>query len=244
MLRKLLTLGLMMILAVTVAACGGNEGNSAESPQGDSQKTQEAGDKQADVKTKGVVDPEKTVAVVNGEKIKGKQYNPLLKQFERMGGLAKGNKGGKDVYKQAKKHALDAVIGQTLILQDAEKKGYKPSDKKLNKQMDQIKEQLGGEKKLKQTLKKQDVTMAQLKGNIADQLQWSQYVKEEVGSVKVSKEEIESFYEKYKDGAKKPQKLEKIKPVIKEQLQKQKKQQKIAEIIDQLKKQSDIEIKI
>lgn len=230
-----------MILAVTLAACGGDNENSTQSQKGDNEKTGQTDKPQ---KTKGLVDADKTVAVVNGEKIKGKQYNPLLKQFERMGGLAKGNKGGQDVYKQAKKSALDAVIGQTLILQDAEKKGYTASKDKVNKQLDQIKENLGGEKKFKKALKKQNVTMDQLKDNVADQLRWNQYVEKEIGKIKVSQKEIQSYYDKYKANAKKPQKLEKIKPIIKQQLTKKKRQEKMADIIDQLKKDSDIEIKI
>lgn len=226
-------------LAFALTACGANSDD-----QKTAQKESKSENHAASMKTKGLVDKDKTVAVVNDEKIKGKQYNSVLKRIQMMSQLSKGKKNKKALTKQAKQQALDTLIGQTLILQDAKKKGYKPSQEKVSSQIEQIKKKYGGEKKLKQKLKKQNLTIDELKTNVAEQLQWSKYMKNEVEPVKVSEKEIKSAYEQYSKQAKKPKKLKELKPMIKKRLEQQKKQQKIAKIIGQLKQKSNIEIKI
>jgi antitoxin component HigA of HigAB toxin-antitoxin module len=255
MFRKLTIFMLMLLLVFGLAACGGNGGDKNSSSESDhktsqsddsSQKTGESKKSQGSP-TKGMVDEDKTVAIVNGEKVKGDQYNPVLQRVESQFQQQGQNPSDDKIYKQAKKQALDSVVGQTLILQDADKKGYKPSDKKVNQmydqQMSKLTKQLGGKKKVNEILKQQHVTTDLLKENIADQLEWDMYLDKEV-PVKVTDKEIKSAYQQYKSNTKKPEKLEKLKPAIKQQLEQQKQQPKLAEIVDQLKKKGDINIKI
>ncbi|HET7628886.1 MAG TPA: SurA N-terminal domain-containing protein [Bacillales bacterium] len=239
-------LGLMgAVLVLALAACGGNEeGKSAKS--GDDGKSTE---KEAhEPKMKGLVDEDKTVVIVNGEKVKGATYNPILKRIEQMHLLAQAQKGDQkaskaDIYKKSKQQALDSVIGQTLLLQDADKKGYRPSEEEVNDRVEQLKQQYGGEKKLKQTLSEQNMTMAELKKNMGMKIEWETYLEKEV-DVNVTDKEIQAFYENYKEKTEKPKKLAEIKPQIKKELERQKKQQKINDIVDELKKKSEIEVKI
>lgn len=249
MYRKLTIFTLMLLLAFALSACGSHGKDHDGSSKGDHKTSQGTNDskKPQGPPTKGMVGKDKTVAVVNGEKVKGDQYNPVLQRIESQFQQQGQNPNDKKVYNQAKKNALDSVIGQTLILQDADKKGYKPSNKKVNKQYDQqmssLTKQMGGKKKVKQILKQQHVTTDQLKENISDQLEWNTYLDKEV-PVRVSDKEIKSAYDQYKKSTKKPQKFETLKSEIKSSLKGQKQQQKLTKIVDQLKKKGDVKIKM
>ncbi|HET7615495.1 MAG TPA: SurA N-terminal domain-containing protein [Bacillales bacterium] len=248
MIRKLTLFLVMTMMVFSLAACGGS--NSGKSSHKTDKEQKAKVSQPAAPKTKGLVDDGKTVAVVNGEKVKGKEYNPILKQIQQVNLMAQARQKGKqkmskaEVYKKSKQQALDSLIGQTLVIQDADKKGYKPSQNKVDNKLADLQKQYGGEKKFKKALSQQKMTVDQLKKNIALQMEWKTYVDHEIGNLKVTDKEIQTYYEQYKASAKKPQKLSKVKPQIEAQLKQQKQQQAIAKIVDQLKKKSKIDIKI
>lgn len=263
MIRKLPALLLMMIVAFSLTACGGNQSSSksnnqkttqsgkssqsAKKSQSSAKSSQSAkgsqSGNQAAPKTKGLVSKDKIVAVVNGKKIKGAQYNSVLQELELQYQQQGQNPSSKKVYKQEKKQALDTLVGQVLLLQDANKKGYQPSDQKVTQQLGQVEKQYGGKTKFKKALDQHHMTMDQYKETISKQLELNTYINKQA-PVKVTDKEIKAFYNQYKSSTKKPQKLAAIKSSIKQAIQNQKQQPKIAKIVEQLKKKGDVKIKI
>ncbi len=127
---------LIGLIAAALTACGSND--DAKQSKNDDQKTaqtekqkeaQEKQEKQAKEMQKKLdkqkVDEKKTVAVVNGKKVSGEEYNAALatsqNQYQQMG----QDPTSKEAAKQVKQQTIDNLVGQTLLLQEAENKGYK-----------------------------------------------------------------------------------------------------------------------
>ncbi|WHZ59005.1 SurA N-terminal domain-containing protein [Metabacillus hrfriensis] len=244
------------LMAVVLAACGGNE-ESKEAKNDDKAKTAET-DQQKDQQKQmeemqkkleaQQVDEKKTVALVNDEKILGSDYNSVLQstqgQMQQMG----QDPTSKEAAEQVKKQTLDSLVGQTLLLQEANKKGYKASDEDVKKQLDETKKQFKTEKEFEAALKKSGMDMKTLEAQIADDIKFRQYVEKEVPAGEISAEEIQKTYDQYaeqgKSSGQEVPKLEEVKPQIEQSLQQQKQQEQLAQKVEELKKNAKIDLKI
>jgi hypothetical protein len=244
------------LMAVVLAACGGNE-ESKEAKNDDKAKTAET-DQQKDQQKQmeemqkkleaQQVDEKKTVALVNDEKILGSDYNSVLQstqgQMQQMG----QDPTSKEAAEQVKKQTLDSLVGQTLLLQEANKKGYKASDEDIKKQLDETKKQFKTEKEFEAALKKSGMDMKTLEAQIADDIKFRQYVEKEVPAGEISDEEIQKTYDQYaeqgKSSGQEVPKLKEVKPQIEQSLQQQKQQEQLAQKVEELKKNAKINLKI
>ncbi|MEM5016770.1 SurA N-terminal domain-containing protein [Metabacillus indicus] len=244
------------LMAVVLAACGGNE-ESKEAKTEDKAKTAETDQQKEQQKQmeemqkkleKQQVDEKKTVALVNDEKILGKDYNSVLQatqgQMQQMG----QDPTSKEAAEQVKKQTLDSLVGQTLLMQEAEKKGYKASDEDVKKQLDETKKQFKTEKEFEAALKKSGMDMKTLESQIADDIKFRQYIEKEVPAGEISDEEIQKTYDQYAEQSKAAKqevpKLEEVKPQIEQSLKQQKQQELLAQKVEELKKNAKIDLKI
>jgi FKBP-type peptidyl-prolyl cis-trans isomerase (trigger factor) len=154
----------------------------------------------------------------------------------------------KEAAEQVKKQTLDSLVGQTLLLQEANKKGYKASDEDIKKQLDETKKQFKTEKEFEAALKKSGMDMKTLEAQIADDIKFRQYVEKEVPAGEISAEEIQKTYDQYaeqgKSSGQEVPKLEEVKPQIEQSLQQQKQQEQLAQKVEELKKNAKIDLKI
>ncbi|MED4206334.1 SurA N-terminal domain-containing protein [Neobacillus mesonae] len=254
--KKMMFILLTGLMAVALAACGGNE-KSKEAKNDDKAKTAETDQQKEQQKKMGEmqknleaqqIDENKTVAIVNDKKILGSDYNSVLAsiqgQMQQMGQDPTSKEGAE----QAKNQSIDSLVGQTLLLQEADKKGYKASEAAIKKQLDEMKKQFKTEKEFQAALKKFGMDVKTLETQIADDIKLKQYVEKEVPAAKVTDEEIQKTYDQYaeqgKSTGKEVPKLEEVKPQIEQSLQQQKQQEKLALQVEELKKNAKIDIKI
>ena len=194
------------------------------------------------------IDEKKTVAIVDDKEILGSDYNTALAsiqgQMQQMG----QDPTSKEAAEQAKNQTIDSLVGQTLLLQEADKKGYKVSEADINKQLDEIKKQFKTEKELEAALKKSGMDMKTLETQISDGIKLKQYIEKEVPAGEITDEEIQKTYDQYAEQGKSTgqevPKLEEVKPQIEQSLQQQKQQEKLAQQVEELKKNAKIDIKI
>ena len=244
------------LMAVVLVACGGNE-ESTEAKNDDKAKTAETDQqkeqqKQMEEMQKKLeaqqIDEKKTVAIVNDKEILGSDYNTALAsiqgQMQQMG----QDPTSKEAAEQVKNQTIDSLVGQTLLLQEADKKSYKVSEADINKQLDEIKKQFKTEKEFEAALKKSGMDMKTLETQIADDIKLKQYVEKEVPAGEITDEEIQKTYDQYAEQGKSTgqevPKLEEVKPQIEQSLQQQKQQEKLAQQVEELKKNAKIDIKI
>lgn len=244
------------LMVVVLAACGGND-ESKEAKNDDKAKTAET-DQQKEIQKQmeemqkkleaQQIDEKKTVAIVNDKEILGSDYNSALAsaqgQMQQMG----QDPTSKEAAEQVKKQTIDSLVGQTLLLQEADKKSYKVSEADINKQLDEIKKQFKTEKEFEAALKKSSMDMKTLETQIADDLILKQFVEKEFPASEITDEEIQKTYDQYAEQGKKTgqevPKLEEVKTQIEQSLQQQKQQEKLVQKVEKLKKNAKIEIKI
>ncbi|MGE6631855.1 SurA N-terminal domain-containing protein [Bacillus sp. NPDC077027] len=245
------------LLSIGLAACSSNdtkqskdndqssEKQTAQSNQKEQQKQLEEMQKKLDSQK---IDDKKVVATVNSDKITGSEYNSALStiqgQLQQTGQDTTTKEGSKEV----KKQTVDALVGQQLILQDAEKKGFKASEDQVDKQLKEEKNQFKDEKKFEDALKQSGLTITQLKNDIADSIKYSQYVDKEIKGTSIAEKDIKAYYDQYAEQAKsQKQKVpayKDIKSQIKKQLESQEKQKQVQKEIKKLKKNAKIDISI
>lgn len=240
------------LMVVVLAACGGNEESNeaknddkAKTAQTDQQKQMEEIQKKLKAQQ---IDEKKTVAIVNDKEILGSDYNNALAsiqgQMQQMG----QDPTSKEAAKQVKNQTIDSLVGQTLLLQDVDKKSYKVSEADINKQLDEIKKQFKTENEFEAALKKSGMDMKTLETQIAGDIKLKQYVEKEVPAGEITDEEIQKTYDQYADQGKSTgqevPKLEEVKTQIEQSLQQQKQQEKLAQQVEELKKNAKIDIKI
>jgi SurA N-terminal domain len=247
------------LMVVVLAACGGNEeskeaknDDKAKTAETDQQKQIEEMQKKMEEMQKKLeeqqIDEKKTVALVNDKEILGSDYNSALAstqgQMQQMG----QDPTSKEAAEQVKNKTINSLVGQTLLLQEADKKGYKVSDADINKQLDEMKKQFKTEKEFDAALKKSGMDMKTLETQIADDIKLNQYIEKEVPAGEITDEEIQKTYDQYAEQGKSTgqevPKLEEVKPQIEQSLQQQKQQEKLTQQVEELKKNAKIDIKI
>ncbi len=257
MMKKVSYTLIACLLSVGLAACSSNDAKqdkqndsakSKETTQADQkeqQKQMEEMQKKLDAQK---IDDQKVVATVNQDKITGNEYNSALSTIQGQLQQSGQDPTSKEGAKAVKKQTIDALVGQELILQDAEKKGIKASDKQVDKQLKEEKKQFKDNAQFEEALKKSGLTMDQLKSDIADSIKYSQYVDKEIKSVSVSEKDVKAYYDQYTDEMKKQKQkapeYKEVKSQIKKQLESQEKQKEVQKEIEKLKKSAKIDVSL
>ncbi|MBO8156846.1 MAG: SurA N-terminal domain-containing protein [Bacillaceae bacterium] len=217
MLKKLAAASFILILAFT-AACSGENNDET-------------------------IGDDVTVAKVNDMEVKGEEYNYLYEQFEQFYTQQGQDPEDEETAKMIKESVLEQLIGQTVIIYYAEQNGFGASDEEVEKELNSVKEQYEDEEEFAQILKEYDITEDELREEIALQIKTEKYIEHEIGPIQVTDDEVQEFYESYKEqmGDELPE-LDEIKDVLRGELERKKQQEKVAELIEELKEQSEIDI--
>jgi parvulin-like peptidyl-prolyl isomerase len=244
------------LMVVVLAACGGND-EGKEAKKDEKAKTAETADQKelqkqmAEIQKKleaQQVDGKKTVAIVNDKEILGSDYNSVLSSIQGQMMQMGLDPSSEESAKQAKDQTIDNLVGQTLLLQEADKKNYKASEEDINKRLDEIKKQFKTEKEFEAALKESGLDLKTFKTQIAADIKLNQYVEKEIPAGEITDEEIQKAYDQYaeqgKTSGQEVPKFEDVKTQLQQSLQQQKQQEKLAQQVEELKKNAKIDIKI
>ncbi|MGM7720012.1 SurA N-terminal domain-containing protein [Metabacillus sp. Hm71] len=259
--KKLLLTLIIGLLAFTLAACNNDEdkkdsANANESTEEKAKADEEKADeKQAAADAEEMqkkldaqkVKEDTVVAIVNGQEIKGAEYNDALSisqtQFQSMG----QDPTSEDIAKQLKDYTLESLVGQTLLMQEIDKKGYKATEEAINKDLETLKAQYKDEKAFNEALKQNNLTLDELKTQISDKVKYSQYIEKDLNIEEVTEKELKEYYDSMasqaEEGTETP-KYEDVKEQLKLQLEQQKTQEKLAAKVEELRKGAKIDLKI
>ena len=248
--KKKLTIFLVsMLTAVLLAACGSNGNNVAN--EGNGNKEAEQGQEQQTPEVEEV-DPEKVVAKVNGQEIKGQEYNNMLQQTQMM--MMQFGQGGDA--EAMKDQTLNTLIDQEILSQEVSDKGYEASEKEIEDYINEIKEGYESEEKFEEALEASPLTMDTLKAQISEELALQKYMEKEFPETKVSDEQVKEYYDQAKqqseaqqaeapEGEEAPQnefpEFAEVEDQIRGQLEQEEVQQKLQALVEDLKKDSEIE---
>ncbi|MFN2746426.1 MULTISPECIES: SurA N-terminal domain-containing protein [Bacillus] len=245
--KKIISSLMIGLMAAVLAACASQpDKDASQSGQPNQEEQMKALQKKLD---KQKVDDTKTVVVVNKQKITGQDYNRLLSTAQMQYQQTGQDPTSADAAKQIKKQTIDSLVGQALISQEADKKGYKATAKEIETQLDQTKKQYKDEKEFNEALKKADLSLTTLKSDIADSIKTEKYIDKELPKDKVTDKEIKDYYDQYaaqqkESNQKDTPKFEDVKSQIKELLEQQKRQEKLGQQVEKLKKNADVKVEI
>jgi hypothetical protein len=248
------------ILSLGLAACSDNEEN-AEEAENNSNETEEQTEEQADQAAQMEemqkkleeqhVEEDKTVAVVNEEEIKGEAYNSLLSDSQMSYQSMGQDPTSEEIAAQLKESTIDSLIGQTLLLQQAEEKGYEADDEEIQQEIATLKEGYEDEAQFEEVLKSSGLTLEELEAEVAKNIQYTAYIENELTVEEVKEEDVKAYYDQIveqnsgsEEAAAQIPEYEEVKDRIKEDLERQKTQEVLAAEVEKLRENASIEVKI
>jgi hypothetical protein len=224
--QRLLTVMLALGCLMVLGACNSDEKESNQTAE----STEE----------------DKVMATVNGEEILKSEYD-LLFQDSAATYAQQGmdvNTLDEEMKQQLETQILDQLINTELLLQQANTEGIKPEEGEVNSSFEEMKAQFEDEEKFNQALEENNLTEASLKERIVTEMKITSYLETAVGEINVTAEEITAVYNQYKQAMESQeqevQELETIKAQLEEQAAMEKRQEKISEIIEQLRNDNEV----
>ncbi len=187
------------------------------------------------------IDNSEIIASVNNEKIARSELDSYMNQIAtiRKVPLSKEDKN-------IELEALNQIINSILLFQDAENQGITMTKEEVDTQYLAIVSQVGGEEKLNEALEKTGITLDHLRKDLERQNVIERYFNfiKEKNEITVTEEEARNFYENEIVPQNPDLKFEEIEPQIRLQIEHEKINQPISEIIKNLREEADIKILI
>lgn len=228
--KKLIPISACLFLILGLAACGGND-EAQEVNIGVDEESKIEGN-QGDA-----------VAIVNGEEISQQQFVNQVDQV-KMSYQQQGIEIDEENEVLIKNHVLDQLVNTTLIVQAATEEGFSPTNEEVQAELDQIRAQYDSEEEFNTILEQNNLNLATLENEITYQLSINRYVAAKVEEPLVSEVEIKERYDLYKQQTEEMPELEEIETQLKEEIKNEKNQASIGELVNRLRKESQIEILI
>jgi len=184
---------------------------------------------------------ENIIAVVNGQPLS-------VNEFDRHKQIVKESYAQQQLeWDEEKMNSLllDHLIGQTLMMQEAEKEGFVPGLEVIDEKINELKSQFPTEEYFYEALANQNLTLEQLRFDICQEISINSYLEKMIPKEEIiaTDEEISSLYQQYKEnfGEQMPE-LEDIKLQLKRMIVHQKASQAISRVVEKLRAQSKIEV--
>ncbi|MBS3802424.1 MAG: SurA N-terminal domain-containing protein [Candidatus Thermoplasmatota archaeon] len=195
-------------------------------------------DDQAEDETDGNTTDATVAAIVNGEEILMEEVTSLQQSYIQQ---------GQQITEQ---QALELVIDQTILLQQAKQGDYMPTDAETETQIESILAQQGSTlEQYKQQLQQQGTSYEDFLQNYKEQLAIQNYEDDELEgqTFNVTDQEAQEYYDMYVNQSSDPSQIppyEQVKQDIISSLEQQKRQEAVNVLVETLKEEADIEYKI
>lgn len=188
----------MALLLVGASACGGAEGDGGDASGGaeaQQQREKEAGPSAPKPDLDGV--PE-VVAEVNGQEIPRDQFVQAYEsQFQQAAMQAQSSAQEVD-QDQLKKQVADNLVNTELLVQEADERDIKVSDKEVDRTLEELAAQNGLESvdAFVAAMEQQGMDRAEVVSQMQTQVRIERLVSSEAGDVSVSEAELRALYDK------------------------------------------------
>lgn len=245
MIKKLKFAFAPFLLLLTLGACSDNDEKTAPEEKAEEQIGETAESETAPAEsTLELPAQEDVVVIVNGEEISGNVYNSVARQLESTL-AAQGHTTSEETSKLIKEQALAVLVGNKVILQDAEEKGYKADEKTVEERLEELKGQFETPEAMDKALKETGFTLEDMELQIREQLIYEQYVAEEVKAGEVADEDVKKAYDGFVETSEEEAPaFEEMEPTIRKSLEEQKTQDAVLDRIEELKEKAEVEVKI
>ena len=239
--KKLKFAALPLSLALLLGACSEDKAKETE----EETKTAAAEETVEEMPTElDLPAEEDIVVVVNGEEIPGNVYNSVARQLETSMTKQGMKVSEPENAEKVKSQAITVIVGNKLIIQDAEEKGHKADEADLEKRFEELKGQFESEEMMNKSLERTGYTLDDMKSQLRDQLIYESYVAKEVEAEEVTEEQVQEAYDGFAEASEEAPAFEETEPLIRQSLEEQNTQKAVYERIEELKETAEIEVKI
>jgi|AntRauTorckE6833_2_1112554.scaffolds.fasta_scaffold02625_6 hypothetical protein len=244
MFKKFLAGILMLTLVLGLTACN-------DEPEENSTPTdQETGD------TTSEMDPDEPVALVNGEEILAKEWQMMsdsiasqqFTQMQQMGINPQSEKGKqyvKEIETRADDMALEQLIQQEAVLQEAQNNHYSVESETVQTKFAETKAKFDTVEAFENALEQNDFTAETYRESIEKQLLTQQYLDDKMEPVELTDEQVKVAYEEYKtkteEQSQELKSFEELKDPLREKLIKDHKNAQIQTIVQTVMDTANIE---
>ncbi|WP_318246155.1 SurA N-terminal domain-containing protein [Halobacillus halophilus] len=265
--KWLLSLALALFIAL-LTACGNDEGSGGDS-NNEEAKQEESSDKEDSSKDgesskegEGSEQPQmpepdlegvpEVVATVNGEEIPKEEFTQTYKSQFQQAAMQSQMSGQEVDQEKLKKQTAEGLVGQELLVQEANERDLKASEEEVNETLTRLAEQNGLKSKdeflskLEEQGMKEDEVMSQVK----TQVKVDKLLAEENGDLEPTEEEIKKAYDEAKaqqeeaGGEQQIPPYEEAKSTLKQQLTQQKEAQAYQELVKNLREEADVKVNL
>ncbi|MFC7064088.1 SurA N-terminal domain-containing protein [Halobacillus seohaensis] len=258
--KWLLSLSLAFLLSVTVAC---NDTDESAEDNNEETETQEEDGEGSEGNTEQPQMPEpdlegipEVVAEVNGEEIAAEEFKTTYEgQFQQM--AMQSQMTGQEVDQdQLKKQIAESMVGQELLIQEANSRDIEVSEEEIDETLTGLAEQNGVESKdeFLAALEEQGMGQEEVMSQVEMQVKLDQVIASEAGDIEPTEEELEQAYEQVKaqqeqmsegngESAEIPS-FEEAKPDLIEQVKRQKKGQATQTLVEQLREDADVTVNL
>ena len=186
------------------------------------------------------------VAMVNDTKITHEDYQTSVTEITQNATLQGFDVSTPETQAQIEEQALTALINTELLVQKASEAGFSASSEAVEEEYGNLVTQLGGEELLTEKLTELNMTPEELRENITEQVAITAYIDAQLAEagIAVTEEDITEFYNTVVGAGDDAPPLEEIRPFLEEQLLAGKEQEFIIGLVDTLRSEATIDIKI
>lgn len=233
--NRLLILLTIVSLTIVLVACGSKTSNKDKKEN--VQETEEMTNQEVEFIDDEKVSEDKIVAHINDVEVTGEMYNLIYVQTK-----IQLHQFGQDVnnLKHVKNIAIDGLINQEIIRQDAKNAGIVVTDEEITAEFEAIKSD--NEERFQAFLERYHLTEKAFKDQLLFALTHDQYIESELPPIKVTDEEVEEAYDELKKDNKDIAKLEDVEEQLRREMIIQKEQESLQKRIEELKEQASIEV--
>lgn len=192
---------------------------------------------------------ESDVAIkVNGEVVEKSELNERIDQtFERMkkryGDRMKDEKMQKTMRKRVRQQVVDQTVEQLILKTNAEQSGVSVGQKEVTKQLEAQKKRFNSEEQFNKALEKQGMSPEDFRDRVREDLLVQKFLDKKMGTVSVSDEQARQFYQenqkRYGENS-----FEEVKSNIKQLLRQRKQQKQRQQLVDQLREESEVDVRV
>ena len=191
-------------------------------------------------------DSEAVLVRVNGTEITNGQVEKRLEQLKSVYTAQGVDLEASGQLEQFRASVLDEMINNALLLDAAQKEGISVTDAELDSEYTNLLNMFGGEEALNEQLTLVGMTKEDLRTNLREQKIITAYIANhsDLGSAEVSDEEAKTYYDQNVATAADPASVppfEEVKEMLKEQIAQERTSSLIAVLIENLKKDAQIE---
>ena len=190
------------------------------------------------------IDPDKTIATVNGEDIVGGDLATSVNQIMATAQLQGIDTTDPNVMAEIQDQAVEMLINTELLEQEADERGIVVTDADVTGRIDALIDEIGSQEALEERMMALGIDNDDLQRDVKSELMIQKLLDSIFAAdpVSVSEEEIESLYQGSTGGGEGAPAIEEVRPQLEAQLRASKEQQVVDEFISSLREGAEIEV--